>query len=1175
MFLEKWISNKTQLPFYTRKKIEIKKNIKSAKVSVCGLGQFNLYINGNKVDDHIIDPGWTNYDKIVQYVDFDILKLLEKGINVIGIEVGNGWYLRDFSKGYVMHYPEFMPPVPNPYEPFGKYLCCSLTFEIQYEEGETEIITTDESWKVKEHFVTMSNVYGSEVQDGRKKQTGWSEKEFNEKYWENAYVLTEGEKPKGKPVPQLQPPITIKKVYDGIYSHDFNDSEIYDFGQNMAGMLFFEVKGKKGSCVEVFPAEKLDVYGNIDQMSKGWTLLDSVETYIIGEDDKWEKFSMKFTYFAGRYVAVRGASRTEKNNSAIIRNIKSSYITNSCEDSGNFICDDERYLKIYEMILRSVESNLMSVHTDCPQIERIAWQEINHLMAPSIMFIKNVKTLWEKIFLDIRYDQCTKEECYNDFFGGKFYPGEGLVPSQIPCYEHNVLPVPGIGSFYDIAPWGSAAILGPYWHYLYYGDVKVIEENYETGKKYLNHLISKVNEEGFINHGLGDWGIPLENANARENVETVFLYADALVLANFAGILGMEDDKEEFNKYALKVKENYNKKLLIKHPTEDFYCYKVWDHSEEFLFTQSCQALPLYWGMVPEEKEEDLKNALKYILEKDNSFVSGEIGLPYIIQSLNKFGMNDLICELILKEKHPSYYAFVLDGETTLGEYWETNPRSHNHDMLGHIIEWYYNGIGGIKPIEAGFSRIIIKPYIPKTMKNFTCVYNSVKGKIIVTINCKGENIEVFLNIPEDIEYEFDSEYLEKEGEKVKILKNENELNNKLESYVKANEVAGISLLVKKDGEVVYKNSTGFSDLENKIPVKEDTIFRLASMTKPIISIGIMQLIEKGKLSIETPITQFLPSYKNMLVAERLIGIDEMYAADPENPFSPKAAKILVKDMKYVPAIREITIKDILTHSSGMGHGPVSIGPAMGILLSPGSLQEKVEKFSEIPLDFQPGSNTGYSAAVGYDVLGRIIEIVSGMSLNDFINENITKPLGIKDLTFSLNEEQMSRLAKLYEFRDGYLNDVTLTDIPWKSVNPIPNNFFSGSAGLLGTLESYQAICEIFYNKGKVNGVRVVSEDSINLMNRILTDHNKNFFPGAVWGLGLLVFENPGLTGRSLEKGTYGWSGAYGTHFYIDEKNKISVVLMLNRSNIGGGDSYISKEIEELVYNKFVKNSLL
>lgn len=278
-------------------------------------------------------------------------------------------------------------------------------------------------------------------------------------------------------------------------------------------------------------------------------------------------------------------------------------------------------------------------------------------MASSIMYMKRSDRLWNKFLTDLRTDQHTAEDSFSDGQGGRFYPGDGLMPSQSPCYIPNVLPVPGMGSFYDIIPWGSTSILGTYWHYMFYGDEQIIRDNYEAGKKYLAHEASLRDEEGFINHGLGDWGNP-EHVLLRENVETAFLYADSKTMAYFAGILGKTKEQAEFTELAEEIKANYNEKLLVQHPQDGYWYYQAWDHKDEICMTQAAEALPLYWGMVPEDKVEDVVRAFRQTLEEKGAFISGEVGLPYIIQTARKYGMNDLICQFITRTQHPSNYAF-------------------------------------------------------------------------------------------------------------------------------------------------------------------------------------------------------------------------------------------------------------------------------------------------------------------------------------------------------------------------------------------------------------------------------------------------------------------------------------------------------------------------------------
>lgn len=821
---EQWITNGTAKPFYARKELTLDKAVKRAEAKVCGLGQFQFYINGKKAGDHELDPAWTDYRKLIYYVTFDVTDMLRPGKNVIGAEVGNGWFIKR-DEHYTFTFPGFMPPNPNPYRPGASCLILAMELDLEYEDGTRDLIAADDSFKVKEHPVIMSNVYGSETIDGGLRQAGWRETGFDDSAWQQAEYVPEEEIPRADILEQTMPPVKVIKSYEGKLLHRVRPHrDIYDFGQNMSGILELEARGKAGDEIRIYPAEKLDENGDVDQVAKNWITVDSCITCIIGRDDVWEKFRMTFTYFAGRFVGAEACGSAESGSmpkqldcrdhaaetcgTIQIRNLTAHAITSAHKRSGTFTCDDERYNQIYDMIEKTVEANMVGVHTDCPTIERFAWQEPNHLMAGSIFYMKDGKKLWEKFLRDMRYAQHTKEDYFFDYAGEKIYPGDGLMPSQCPCYIPNVIPVPGMGSFYDIIPWGSTCILGTYWHYQFYGDRQIIEDNYEAGTRYFRHLLTKVNADGFINHGLGDWGNP-KNELARENIETAFLYADAVCLAEFARVLGKAEDRKRLLEKAEEIKANYNEKLMTRHPEKGFWCYQCaagdttrneclggGDGSggtedrkgaahpsdpdgsdghdtaaaarpEEILLTQAAQALPLFWNMVPEDRKADVVQALRYTLEREGAFIAGEVGLPYIIQCARIYGMNELVSRFILRETHPSYYAFILDGETTLGEYWESNPRSHCHDMMGHIIEWYYNGIAGIIPEAPGFAKVTIRPYLPESMHEFSCTYQSTHGRIKVHVKETETEILLETEVPEGVETAIDVSNLEVSGKKV------------------------------------------------------------------------------------------------------------------------------------------------------------------------------------------------------------------------------------------------------------------------------------------------------------------------------------------------------------------------------------------------------------------------
>ena len=375
----------------------------------------------------------------------------------------------------------------------------------------------------------------------------------------------------------------------------------------------------------------------------------------------------------------------------------------------------------------------------------------------------------------------------------------------------------------------------------------------------------------------------------------------------------------------------------------------------------------------------------------------------------------------------------------------------------------------------------------------------------------------------------------------VNAMKNNSALQSILQAYVDQGEIAGIALRVRFRDEIVFDDSYGYADIEMKRKVSKDTIFRLASMTKPIIAIGIMILVEEGKLRLDDPLSSYLSSYSNMHV--------EGSNHDCGKP---------------------ITIRTMLNHSSGMGERPGSSEKIMEIFEQPDTLEKRVEKLSGIELDFEPGTDTGYSALWAYEVLGRIIEIVSELELDTFLRKKIFEPLGITDIIYTLTEEQVSRMAKLYEYNNGSLLDVTQSDVMWKSITHY-KNYYSGTAGLKGSIAAYDQFVRMLFGKGSVEGKQIVSKQSMSELLRNSGPADKFIADGIYWGLGMIVFGKREETGRFVGEGSFGWSGAYGTHFYVDPAHELQMVLMVNRSNIGGADSYISKELERYVYRTFVK----
>lgn len=252
-----------------------------------------------------------------------------------------------------------------------------------------------------------------------------------------------------------------------------------------------------------------------------------------------------------------------------------------------------------------------------------------------------------------------------------------------------------------------------------------------------------------------------------------------------------------------------------------------------------------------------------------------------------------------------------------------------------------------------------------------------------------------------------------------------------------------------------------------------------------------------------------------------------------------------------------------------MGQGPYSNSIYEKGVRPGQTLSERVDWMAKVPLDFQPGEFAGYSAGMAFDVLGRIVEVVSGKALNDFIQEEICRPLSIPDLGFILTAEQKARLSRLYLARGGELTDVTESDASWKIVDPLPGGYCSGSAGMLGSLESYDRFVSMLANGGELDGVRILKPETVAMMSTNSSPRRLEMAPGIGWGLGMIVHEDTRRSGRKLSRGSFGWSGAYGCHFFIDPAREITAVMMMAVSNIGGADSPLAREFEDIIWNEF------
>jgi len=382
-----------------------------------------------------------------------------------------------------------------------------------------------------------------------------------------------------------------------------------------------------------------------------------------------------------------------------------------------------------------------------------------------------------------------------------------------------------------------------------------------------------------------------------------------------------------------------------------------------------------------------------------------------------------------------------------------------------------------------------------------------------------------------------------------------------MDEYLAAGEMAGAALVIRRQGDVILRDTWGYADIQQKKKVEFNTLFRLASLTKPVTAVGVLKLIDQGKIDLDDELASFLPDFSDMQVVS-----DRRYVsfAAVKNPFTLLTFR--QSKVKTVSADRPITIRDLLTHSSGLEMGIVGYLLMLRMKYRGDNLESRVYRYARQPLDFQPGTATGYSPLAGFDVLARVIEVVSGQPFADYMQQEIFEPLCMQDTTFHPDIDQQQRIPRLYKTVHGQHKDVTGSRADINAIGRIGPGYSSGSAGLYSTLDDYDRFGQMLANQGELDGFRLLSPEMVHKIYTETAYQHLETDPGRVWGLGMLIRQEQEKTGTRITPDTYGWSGAFGTHFFISPRDGLEVVLMMNRSDIGGAASPIAKRLEELVF---------
>ena len=351
-----------------------------------------------------------------------------------------------------------------------------------------------------------------------------------------------------------------------------------------------------------------------------------------------------------------------------------------------------------------------------------------------------------------------------------------------------------------------------------------------------------------------------------------------------------------------------------------------------------------------------------------------------------------------------------------------------------------------------------------------------------------------------------------------------------VQRHIDSGDITGAVMLVARKGQVAFVEAQGTMDVDTRKPMTRDAVFRMASMTKPVIGVAVMMMLEEGKLQLGDPVSKYIPEFKGMKVAV-------LQGPAP----APGAAAAAPPTFSTVPAVRDITIKDLLTHTSGLSSGPMGQSEVRKNRRKPTeTLADYIPRLGSTPLEFQPGSRWMYSASDGIDVLARVVEVASGMPLDRFLKQRIFDPLDMPNTSHYPTDAQMPRLVTAYQKTDKGLVKTE------NSLSMSSKVYFAGGGGLVSTIDDYSHFAQMLANGGELNGKRLLSPRTVKLMSSV---HIPSTLPGRTtgegFGLTVRVIQDAVAGNHRISDGSFGWSGAYGTHFWIDPKEEVVAVMMI------------------------------
>lgn len=650
-----------------RKELTLAKPVKRATAYVSGLGQFEMFLNGKKVGTNFMDPAWSDFDKLVCYATFDVTKELRPAANVFGVMLGNGFFnvpRERYFKALISYgYPKMI-----------------FKLDVEYTDGSRETVVSDDSWRTTESPVPYSSIFGGEDYDATREKTGWMLPGYDDSQWQKPLIVSQTGtlvSPVAEPVRIMEefPVVSIRKTRHGKW--------LYDMGQNFTGTVQLTVKGKRGQSVQMNTTELFN--NECDSITEcGGYRGEYRLTYTL-RGDSCESWRPQFTYFGQRYVLVSGgvpAGQENPEGLPEIVSIRGLHIRNATQQTGTFNCSNDLLNKTERLIEWGIKGNMVSYFTDCPHREKFPWIEQLHLMFGSLQTKFDLYNLYAKMMTDMELAQTP----------------EGLIPDICPEY------VTFLEAFRDSPEWGSAFVLAPWKVYEYYGDFSLVEKHYEAMKRYVDYLGTKATDN-ILTHGLGDWcdlgpKYPgRAQLTSQAGTATPIYYMDAVTIRKAAEKMGRKEDAAKYGKLAEAIKASYNAKY--------YNAAGYYDRN-----SQAANSLALYSEICePQNREAVLANLVRDIRERGNALTAGDVGYNYVLRALEQSGNSQVIFDMNSRYDVYGYGYMLAQGATALPESWQAlAKKSHNHFMMGHLMEWFYTHVGGIQREGNAYKTFIVKP---------------------------------------------------------------------------------------------------------------------------------------------------------------------------------------------------------------------------------------------------------------------------------------------------------------------------------------------------------------------------------------------------------------------------------------------------------------------------------